>query len=78
MGTISQIQILLNDLSQNIESSNDYAFFCTRLSEIMATEYATKSTQHVMTPAQAVRAAVYLLRQAIPKLPKEILRKYFR
>lgn len=60
----------------NIERCCDYAFFCTRLSEISLNNKSHTPNPSYFTPAQAVRTALSLLRQAIPKLPAQIKRKY--
>lgn len=62
----------------NIESCRDYALFCMRLAETVDTGAVTQPNLRAYTPAQAIRTAAYLLRQAIPKLPREIKRKYFK
>lgn len=61
----------------DIECCCDYAFFCTRLAEIPVNNTRRTASPSHLTPAQAVRTALSLLRQAIPKLPAEIRRKYF-
>lgn len=61
----------------NIEHCCDYAFFCTRLSEIAISNTRRAASPNYLTPAQATRTALSLLKQAIPRLPAQIRRKFF-
>jgi len=63
----------------NIEACCDFAFFCTRLSEIAVSGQVQQEQAgpYLLTPAQGVRTALSLLRQSLPRIPAEIKRKYF-
>ncbi len=58
----------------NIESCCDYAFFCSRLSE-MHDRPSSLNRPTYLTPAQGIRTAASLLKQSLPKLPAQIIRK---